>query len=306
MNRNHNRKQWLDIAKGIAIILMVIGHTSIPNIASNFIYAFHMPLFFIASGFTSNFKKHSPSSYMKHKFRIIILPFLIYSVIVSIMLHAIGQMNFIHLLSNGWEGYALWFIPVLFLASILAMLTSHVGNAPFRYGIMLCLFLSGYGLSYFNIQLPWTLSTVPYATFLILVGAELKHLQKYIEKTGHYWDIALLFIIVTAVSQFYRLDLAWNKITPILPLTIGAISGTLMIFRLSVWVGHHIKRFSTILQGIGRETYIVVAFSQVIIMYLIHFFAMPTLLKYVSLTVLLVLLKYAKDGINRLVKVKIL
>ena len=44
---------WIDIAKAIAILLMVIGHTSIPHGLSNFIWAFHMPLFFMASGFTN-------------------------------------------------------------------------------------------------------------------------------------------------------------------------------------------------------------------------------------------------------------
>lgn len=301
----NDRKYWLDIAKGIAIILMVLGHTTIPRMVFDLIYSFHMPLFFIASGFASNYAKRSLLEYIGYKARTILLPFITYSIIVSILLYAIGKMDFPHLIANGWEGYALWFIPVLYLASVIAMLASVVSRR-FRYVCMLCLFLLGYGLCYFNVHLPWTLSTVPYATFLVLVGNELKHIQKWIEAENHYWDIALLFIVTAIISHFYRLDMAWNHVTPIIPLTIGAISGTLMIFRLSVWVGHHIKRFSTILQGIGRETYIVVAFSQVIIMYLIHFFAMPTLLKYVSLTVLLVLLKYAKDGINRLVKVKIL
>lgn len=41
---SQNRNRWLDIAKGIAIILMVAGHTPIPSVMSHFIYAFHMPL----------------------------------------------------------------------------------------------------------------------------------------------------------------------------------------------------------------------------------------------------------------------
>ena len=48
------RIQWLDIAKGLAIILMILGHTSIPKFAADFIWLFHMPLFFIASGYTTN------------------------------------------------------------------------------------------------------------------------------------------------------------------------------------------------------------------------------------------------------------
>lgn len=56
---SQNRNRWLDIAKGIAIILMVAGHTPIPSVMSHFIYAFHMPLFFISSGLVSNYEKYS-------------------------------------------------------------------------------------------------------------------------------------------------------------------------------------------------------------------------------------------------------
>ena len=64
---SQNRNRWLDIAKGIAIILMVAGHTPIPSVMSHFIYAFHMPLFFISSGLVSNYEKYSLVDYIKHK-----------------------------------------------------------------------------------------------------------------------------------------------------------------------------------------------------------------------------------------------
>ena len=47
------RLEWVDIAKGIAIILMVIGHEVQSQHIHAFIFSFHMPLFFILSGFTS-------------------------------------------------------------------------------------------------------------------------------------------------------------------------------------------------------------------------------------------------------------
>lgn len=99
--QNH-RKLWLDIAKGITIILMVVGHTTIPHIASDFIYCFHMPLFFIASGFISSYLKHSLLGYIKHKSSTMMLPFITYSIIVSLVLYFIGQIDFPILLSNGW------------------------------------------------------------------------------------------------------------------------------------------------------------------------------------------------------------
>lgn len=37
---------WIDVAKGIAIVLMIIGHTvQFGNPIRNFIFSFHMPLF---------------------------------------------------------------------------------------------------------------------------------------------------------------------------------------------------------------------------------------------------------------------
>lgn len=77
-----SRILWLDIAKGLTIILMVLGHTSIPEFASRFIWAFHMPLFFIASGWTTNWEKKSLVEFTRHKFRTIMVPFFVYSAIV--------------------------------------------------------------------------------------------------------------------------------------------------------------------------------------------------------------------------------
>ena len=48
------RINYIDLAKGIAILCVIIGHTFSAydqgNILVQFIYSFHMPLFFILSG----------------------------------------------------------------------------------------------------------------------------------------------------------------------------------------------------------------------------------------------------------------
>ena len=50
---NPNRIAWVDVAKGIAILLVIIGHTvNFGSATRNFIFSFHMPLFFILSGYT--------------------------------------------------------------------------------------------------------------------------------------------------------------------------------------------------------------------------------------------------------------
>ena len=49
-----NRNTTISIAKGIAIILMVIAHAEAPGWLCKFIFEFHMPLFFITAGFFSS------------------------------------------------------------------------------------------------------------------------------------------------------------------------------------------------------------------------------------------------------------
>lgn len=47
---NGNRTQSVDIAKGILIILVVVAHAQ-ADIVHDIIFIFHMPLFFVISGF---------------------------------------------------------------------------------------------------------------------------------------------------------------------------------------------------------------------------------------------------------------
>lgn len=40
----------IDIAKGIGMIFVLIGHLQVPSILKNYLYSFHMPLFFFLGG----------------------------------------------------------------------------------------------------------------------------------------------------------------------------------------------------------------------------------------------------------------
>lgn len=54
---NKDRILWVDAAKGLGVYLVVLGHlwyVCVPEIVNQAIYAFHMPLFFILSGFVFN------------------------------------------------------------------------------------------------------------------------------------------------------------------------------------------------------------------------------------------------------------
>ena len=49
----------IDIAKGIGIIMTIIGHNVFAGYVKTFIYSFHMPLFFILAGLVMKKKECS-------------------------------------------------------------------------------------------------------------------------------------------------------------------------------------------------------------------------------------------------------
>ena len=304
MNSQETRCNWLDIAKGMTIMLMVIGHSSIPHYFSNFIWAFHMPLFFIAAGWTTNWEKRTFFEYCIHRIKTLMLPFVSYSIIVCLVLsHHSSWKGVGYVLSHGWEGYPLWFIPVLFVASVISRAVYEVKSTYFRLMLIISLAMVGVELDINNIYLPWALSTVPYASFLVAGGGYIKHIVNP-EKSNKIW-LLLCFLITLGISLFYRLDMAWNNITPVLPLTIGAISGTIMVFMLSSFIENKFKMPSKILSSVGKETYIVVAFASAIIMMINQYLTHNIIIKYFSLLFILLIMCNIKNIINKKLTIKI-
>lgn len=114
---NNIRIDWIDLTKGIAIFLMVCGHTSIPLSISNWIWSFHMPLFFIISGILFNATKYPNFNlFIKKRGKTLIIPYIIFSLITLLTIHDQTLKEWLY---KGWiNGCALWFIPVLFFAEI--------------------------------------------------------------------------------------------------------------------------------------------------------------------------------------------
>lgn len=280
---------------------MVLGHSSLPKPISNFIWSFHMPLFFIASGWMANWEKYSMKEFTIRKCHSLMIPFLCYSIILLKWRELVVGGNFVSWIKNGWDGYALWFIPVLFIASNVVKSIFIIARKYIRYVIVAGFIVLGYALCYKGVILPWTLSTLPYAVFLIFTGSILRSFQQEVE-TPKWWVLLILFVITIVISQHWRLDLCCNQILPFIPLTVAAITGTMMIFVLSSYITENMKIASRILQAVGKETYIVVAFSQIIIITINQHITHSVPVKYTMLIVILVMIKYVKDMVTKYMK----
>ncbi len=75
-----NRIDWIDWAKTIAITLVVFGHILMPF--SKWIFGFHMPFFFMLSGFLQ--KKRTAHAEAVNSAKSLLLPYVIYNVYLLI------------------------------------------------------------------------------------------------------------------------------------------------------------------------------------------------------------------------------
>ncbi|MBR1680930.1 acyltransferase family protein [bacterium] len=130
MNKAKARIEFIDIIKGLAIILVVIGHTSPDKTEilpyKSLIYAFHMPLFFILSGMfvatsRENYSLHTLKTFLYKNFIALIVPFMIWGTIYM----NFSFSNLAYLCFGSWINFthihtlsSLWFIVVLFVARI--------------------------------------------------------------------------------------------------------------------------------------------------------------------------------------------
>lgn len=119
-----SRNVTLDIAKGIGICLVVLGH--IQNPTQTYIYGFHMPLFFILSGMFFKEKYLDESvKYIKSRFQRLLLPFL--------LINIFAYFVFPHEIAPWWRMFglvaaidypnsmlgAVWFLKSLFVVSLM-------------------------------------------------------------------------------------------------------------------------------------------------------------------------------------------
>lgn len=92
-----NRSTELDYMKGILIILVVLGHIHTP--LSCWIYQFHIPVFFMISGFLWNTKHSNDIDSMKHyiigKLKRLYIPFVLLNVVFILLNNFFLRIGFI-------------------------------------------------------------------------------------------------------------------------------------------------------------------------------------------------------------------
>jgi len=144
------RSAYLDVIKGVAIILVVLAHCiqfgsgeqfyidqqCFSDPLFSFIYGFHMPLFMIVSGFLfwNSVNKHSNGKVAVSRLKSLQVPIVVWQTVYLILLYLSGQITLSSSLVYSYRG-ALWFLWSVLICSMIVL----VGRVCFKDSILFCL-----------------------------------------------------------------------------------------------------------------------------------------------------------------------
>ncbi|MBE6049624.1 MAG: hypothetical protein E7214_02920 [Clostridium sp.] len=289
INGGKKRVGYIDIAKGIGIILVVLGHTNSP--LRNYIYQFHMPLFFFLSG--TVYKDKEEKGFINlamGKIRSLYIPYLAYGLSFLALHNVFYKLNIYSKASNFMGkvqeqykikdfmrqffntltcscreqvGGAMWFLSSLLIVSMLFIIIRRLlkkveKRELYVMASVVVLFIVGY---YTNLPRYFSISLV--ALFFYYLGYLYKVFKEKIKLNFYVFIISVLSII--ALAPVNKVDMVINKYTNPLLLILSSLLGIYMILYLSKLIED--TSLNKKISYIGRNTMVIMT---------LHFLAFKT------------------------------
>ena len=253
----NTRLATIDIAKGIGIVFVVFGHIFPITLVTQWIYSFHVPIFFIISGFTYRYCADKKAFYLK-KFRRLVIPYLCFAMMSVLIYWAMSFVisldtdtdiltNIARLLYGNSNGKAmawntpLWFLVSMFVSVLLMDSFETLLNRKFstdRYDLrclfmFLCWTLGILLNTEFSVCLPWHGESA-----LFLTGfSEFGYLLRYIcGKPGITQKQSRRGLLTVCACIFFLLGISASNLngwTDIRTYTFGKYPVLLIISTLS-------------------------------------------------------------------------
>lgn len=236
------RCRWVDVAKGISIILIVLGHIYTDPVLRKPIYAFHVPIFFFLAGVVEKNEKTKFKDKVFKDFKAIMLPYYLVGFLSIILFTVIGEKIFVLLgrdisnyhnlaqsagfrdslwgmlygnskLGNMQWNLPLWFLPCFFATKLLFFLLEKViyGNEKRRCASIVLLFFYTVIINSNTMQicLPCQLETAINMLIWYEIGFLIKPrcldentIQRIRNRKVLFGSIALLLITISTIGAF--------------------------------------------------------------------------------------------------------
>ncbi len=298
------RIEWVDIAKGMGIICVVIGHIFQPQMfAHKIIYLFHMPLFFYISGFLYKVRQNN-RAFVIQRARNLIIPYLsvfifVYSLYlliyfpkgypaeyikIDILYYLQGGRLLREIVDNVFV--VMWFITCLFFTQIVYNIIKTIFKPKIVHIVIVLLLMAAYvnSICFPDFWLYWGANVVLMAIPIYHIGFVSK--QVNLDKYSIWFIIggllACLSLILFPQNKF---DMMLNDYgIPVLTLLCSIIC-IYMIRAISVYMSRN-AFLSRIFSELGKASLVIMAFHLPVYALLWKYFEMKSPLAIVSIIVI--------------------
>ena len=220
-----NRIRYWDIAKGIAIISVIVGHVgTIPPLMRAIIFSFHMPLFFIASSFF--IKSYDIKNTLKRSSKNLLVPYIavcLISAFVDAYRNAdiesnwkilkdrildmfVGMSKIQGVCERFHSVWLVWFVICLFLSRIIYVAIMQITRKlPWFVSLIVILGLTVSGIIIGKKVgfLPWSADVALFATIFLWVGDHSKYVIDFFKKFKYSLAIVIPLVILSGVTWIY-------------------------------------------------------------------------------------------------------
>ena len=284
------RIEYIDIARGIGILLVVMGHNDFGYVSPfgyKLIYSFHMPLFFFLSGYFLN-ASIPFGVYFKKRFNSLLKPYLFTIFMIYFAEISFDNMSFSTAIQRIVKSlYAstiyidwvqLWFLPHLFVVSLYAFLFIALFGRWNKYvrwaalvitlglsSLVLPVFypfsLSVFGKQYELFGLPFNLDLVFLSGFFYLLGSEVRTTISERTFENPFLLLGTGVLLFGMVSFFdTRSDFAIRIYESYVINTIEAVAGILFILALSRQIELRTDRLASLFKYFGQVSLFILIF----------------------------------------------
>lgn len=271
----HARLTWVDVAKGMAIILMVVGHEVTSRHLHAVIFSFHMPLFFILSGYTSRPVATWARWWQKVKKSLVQVWLLATLMICLLGLETLvlkknlGILEIWHAVLGGifwgsnnyvrgqYGAGVMWFLFVFFWAKLLFDAVQIILPSWVRGIVLTLLSVGSFALAPNPMHwLPQAFDLVPVAALFMWLGELWKGMDNHVNYHRPLTWLGLGIIgtfWLVCVARAVHIELAIRMYPDYFGSVIEALAGTIIFCLFAQWVERS-PYLMRVLSTVGRHT----------------------------------------------------
>ncbi len=268
----NQRLKYVDFYKFLGITLMIMGHVGFGSGFDKYIHAFHMPMFFVASGYCFSSGRCFGSFALKRS-RSILIPYFVFSIITFLALRRINDIRFSSLQHIVWLNNVgtpiagVWFLTALLWSNLIYFAINRIPSDNIRWFTSIVCFLLGATIeSTIGTTLPWSIAQALVGVFFIHIGKCQREKEQL--KNVPTWIVISGIVIVTGlVFLNNHVNVRLSKYDNIALFLINAVAMSVLLLVLSTRVEKKVEnlRVYDVLCSIGHNSICYLVLNQIVI-----------------------------------------